>query len=259
MGNEEHSGPGAGDGPAEGDAAASGTPPPALQPARPSAGGGGGAPTGGNDTASAGAAGGGPQYTQRATWLCVEPSLKAMMDRLEGDGKSVIATLAVRLQSNPNIIARLRDATGLQTLQVNGMNVLGVALNEYDARKFKAQADLEMFRATDAKALEEQIGTVLNAAGTALGLYLGGLQIDVTGANAAGGGPAGGGGTVGEGAVGPRGPARPGGPGGPPSPARPSTGPGTSPGSDSSGGTGDERNTLSLTRRSQYHHAFHQP
>ena len=172
--------PGAGDGPAEGDAPAGGGggPPPGLQPARPSAGGGGGPPAGGNDSPPPGApgAGGGPQFTQRATWLCVEPSLKSMMDRLEGDGKSVIATLAVRLQSNPNIIARFRDATGMQQLQVNGMNVLGVALNDSNARKFKAQADLEMFRATDAKALEEQIGTVLNAAGTALGLYLGGTQ-----------------------------------------------------------------------------------
>lgn len=235
--------PGSGDPSAEGgDAPAAGAGR-ELRPATPSSGGGppqpavpssgGGAPAG---------APGSPQFTTRATWLSVEPSLKAMMDRLEGNGRNVIVTLAQRLQSNPKIVDRIREATGLTGLQIRGMNVLGVVLNEFDASRFRGMATVEMFREADAKALQDQIGGVLNAAGTFLGIYLGGLRIDVEGAvTSAGGptaptGPGAGGGTVGEGTM------TAGGAGGRPG----STAPGSS-----GGPTDGPKNTLSLSRNNR--------
>jgi hypothetical protein len=193
---------------------------------------------GGQDPPTPATPGSGPQFTSRATWLCVDPGLKKMMDRLEGDGRNVIATLAQRLQSNPKIVNRLRDATGLQGLQVQGMNVLGVVLNEFDASRFKAQIDVEMFREADAKTIEDQLKEVMPAAGQILGLYLGGLRIDVEGGSGGGGGGgprsgpgAGDAGAVGAGNVG--------------------TG-SSNPGGGSSGGPNDgPKSTLSLRRQTR--------
>src|SRR5207249_6402638 len=71
---------------------------------------------------------GGPQFTNRPTWLTIEPSLKSMMERLE-DGEGVIAAVAEQLQADPKIADRVRESTGLKQLQVHGMNVLGIALH----------------------------------------------------------------------------------------------------------------------------------
>jgi hypothetical protein len=121
------------------------------------------------------------------------------------------------------------------------MNVLGVVLNEIDNSRFKGQINVEMFRTADARALEEALGRMMPAAGRVLGLYLGGLRIDVEGgaSGGSGGGPstASGGGRGGSDAVGVGG--TPGAASGDPSaPSGTGTGPADGP-----------RSTLSLNRR----------
>jgi hypothetical protein len=214
--------------PGAGDPDAGGSPPAVAGLAR------GGSAVGGGSSA---------QFTSKPTWLSVEPSLKSMMDRIEGDGRNVIATLAQRLQSNPKIVDRIREATGLQGLQVRGMNVLGVVLHEFDASRFRGRIEVEMFREADAKALQDQVGAALNAAGTFLGIYLGGLRIDVEGASSGSGGGAGAG--PGAPSAGATGGGRPGGDTGSSEGAPPS--PGATPGAGGGSGTGP-RNTLSLAR-----------
>ena len=185
---------------------------------------------------------GGQQFTNRPTFLSIEPALKAMMDRLEGDGQKVIGTMSQRLQANSRIVDRIREASGLRQLEVRGMNILGVALYEFDSSRFKAEAAVETFREADAKIYEEAIKAVLPGAAQALGTFLGGLKIDVEG----GGGGGGGGATTGPGGAGGAGSESVGAP--PPPDAVGSTGPAGG-GSVNTGPSDGPKSTLSLSRR----------
>lgn len=133
----------------------------------------------------------GAQFTSRRTFLSIEPALKAMMDRLEGDGQRVIATMGQRLQSNGRIVDRIRETTGLRQLEVRGMNILGVALFEFDPSRFRAEMLVETFREADAKAYEDLIKAALPVAAQAMSAYLGGLRIEVDGGGGGGGGGSG--------------------------------------------------------------------
>lgn len=182
---------------------------------------------------------GGAQFTNRRTFLSVEPALKAMMDRLEGDGQKVIATMSQRLQSNGRIVDRIRESTGLRQLEVRGMNILGVGLYEFDPSRFRAEMVVEMFREADAKAYEEVVKAALPPAAQALGLYLGGLQIDVNSSGGGGGssGRSGGGGAGGMESL-----------GGPPAPGTTPTGGGGG-GSPAGGGSSDgPKSSIGLAR-----------
>jgi hypothetical protein len=156
--------------------------------------------------------GAGPQFTNRATYLTVDPVLKAEMDRFEGGDKKVILAIAVRPQSNEKILQRIRTATGLP-ITPGGMAGLGLVLNEFDNSRFAAQISADMFRENDAKAFEEAIKRVMPVAGRLLSLFLGGLKIDVEGGSGTDpdAGPGGGRGGPTGGGVG----VRPGGPEGP--------------------------------------------
>jgi predicted Zn finger-like uncharacterized protein len=176
-----------------------------IQPLPPPGGPGG--PGGGRDAAEGGEGGQGPQFAAKATYLTIDPSLKSMMDRLEDPGEQnqqVIAAAAQRLQSNPVIVQRLREATTVKDLELRGMNVLGVGLYDLNVEKFKGLVILDWFREGDARTFEEALKKVMQPAGMALGLFLGGMRIDVEGGeggNTGFGGPFGPGGGFGPGGV----------------------------------------------------------
>jgi hypothetical protein len=198
---------------------------PGGAPANPGRGIAIGAPAGGRD--------GGQQFVDRNTYLTIEPPLKSMLDRLEQDKDNLIATMAQRLQSDPTIVNRVREATGFKQLEVRGMNILGVGLFQLNNEKCKGEVAVEFFREDTAKEIEDALKGTLAAVGQFLGLYLHGLKIDVEGAS--GGGPAAGGpaagGPIGIGGRGAGGPAG-GGPGG------------------AAGGSGNEpKSTMKLERK----------
>jgi hypothetical protein len=133
------------------------------------------------------AAGDGPQFTDRNTYLTIEPALKTMLDRIETDKDNLVLSMAQRLQSDPAIVNRVREATGFRQLEVNGMNVLGVALLQLNNEKCKGEVAVDFFREQTAKDLEEALKGALPGAAQVLGLFLGGLKIDVDGAGGGGG------------------------------------------------------------------------
>ena len=176
----------AGGAPGEGDAGASGTPPPpTLQPARP-----------GRRAVAAvrrpAATGGLPPmhpgrrrsavHAQRTTWLLRRAVPQIDDGCLEGDGKGVIAALAARSNRTEICPIARNDSLCAEHLEFNGMNVSRRRLNRLRRAEIQGSADLDRFRATDAKALEEQSRIFSPRPALAVGLYLGGLQIDVTGA-----------------------------------------------------------------------------
>lgn len=193
-----------------------------------------------SDSAGGGAAGGapdpsaGPQFAEKGGFLTIDPQLKAMIDRLEGDGNNIILSMVQKVQTDPNLVNRVRGLTGLTAFDTRGMKILGVALHQLNAEKFKGEVGLEMFREASAKELEDQIKQALPPAASILGLYLGGLKIDVEGAGAGGGSAGGGGirgggrgeGSGGGGAMAPPPPGAGGPEGGPSSPGAPSSGDG---------------------------------
>jgi hypothetical protein len=185
--------------------------------------------------AGGGEAGEGPQYTDRNAYLTIEPSLKAMLDRLETDKDNLVLTMAQRLQSDPAIVDRVREATGFRQLEVNGMNVLGVALLQLNNEKCKGEVGVDFFREQTAKDLEEALKAALPGAGHVLSLYLGGLPIDVDGASGGGGGTT----AASEGGLATAGPGR-GAPGG---------APGGRPAGSTGGGSGDAKSTIKLERK----------
>ena len=178
----------------------------------PIAGGDGGRPGGGERGGNPDGGGGqrGPEFTDRATYLTIEPALKAMLDRLESGEEPIIASMAQRLQANAKILERLRDTTGFKQLEVRGMNVLGVALHNLQVDRFKGQVIVDWFREADARTLEEELKKVLDAVAQAMGLYLGGIRISVEGGTGGGGGPGFGGPGGGPGGGGPVAGGRPG-------------------------------------------------
>jgi hypothetical protein len=189
----------------------------------------------------AGGAGGegqdGPQFGDRNAYLTVEPFLKAMLDRIERDRENMILSTAQSLQADDTIVNRVREATGFRQFDAHGMRTLGAGLHQLNVEKFTGEIAVEMIREADAKGLEDALKTALPAVGQFVGLYLGGLQIDVQGAGGGGGGgPAGGGGGGGTGL-------QPGRLGGGPSRA-PSGGPG-----GNAGGPDGPKSTLRFDRK----------
>ena len=132
---------------------------------------------------------GGAQFADKNSYLTVDPALKAMLDRIEQDRDNIVLSMAQRLQSDPAIVNRLRDATGYRQLDVAGMSILGVGLEQLSNEKAKGDVAVEFMREQTAKDFEDQLKQVMPSVGQYLGLYLGGLQIQVDGAGGGVGGP----------------------------------------------------------------------
>jgi hypothetical protein len=139
------------------------------------------------------------QLTEHATYLTIDPELKAMFDRLERDLKAPpILVAAAKVQSDPSFIARIRSLPGLSFLSARGMRVFGIILTKYELEKFYAIIAVEFFNENDVKEIETQLKKILPNLAQLLGAYLGGIKVETEGADAA----AGGGGGSGRGGVG---------------------------------------------------------
>jgi Protein of unknown function (DUF1559) len=140
-----------------------------------------------------------PGLVANATFLTIDPELKAMFDRLERDLKAPpILMAAAKVQADPSIVARIRSLPGLNVLSGRGMRVFGLILTKYELEKFYATVAIEFFNENDVKELEAQLKKILPNLGQLLGAYLGGIKVETEGGDAAvaggGGGGRGGGG-----------------------------------------------------------------
>ncbi|MFO0809838.1 MAG: DUF1559 domain-containing protein [Gemmataceae bacterium] len=168
-------------------AGASGDAPPGDAPPSSDPGGARGRGREGNNSQGGEGENTGPQFTNRATYLTVDPVLKAQLDRFEGGEQKVILAVAVRPQSNEKIVERIKTATGLPLI-TRGMSGFGAVLHEYDNSRLHAAISIDTFREQDAKGYEDILKPLMPIAGTNLSLYLGGLRIEVEGGGAGGGG-----------------------------------------------------------------------
>ncbi len=135
--------------------------------------------------------------SDNATFLTVDPELKAMFDRLERDLKTPpILTVAAKVQADPSIIARIRSLPGMSVVPGRVMKVFGLVLTKYELEKFYATVAVEFFSEGDVKEIESQLKKLLPNLGILLGAYLGGIKVETEGGDSAaapsGGAPGGG-------------------------------------------------------------------
>jgi hypothetical protein len=206
----------------------------------------GGGAGGGGDPANPD--GSGPLYSASATYLTVDPALKAMLDRLEGAEPEVIAVMVQNLQADQHVVERVRDLTGLKGVEPNGLKTLGMALYALNAEKCKLAIGLECTQENIAREADKVFRKLIEDSVPVVSLFLGGLKIDFegsTGAGSGGGGDdAGGGGLSGVGT--PSGDSPPPRGGGPPPSGGNRGGPSGAPGDPNSE---EPHSKLALTRR----------
>jgi hypothetical protein len=104
-----------------------------------------------------------------------------MMDRLESSEPEVIAVMAWNLQADQKIVQRIRDAINVKELEVNGLKTLGASLYAYNSEKLKLTVGLECSQENIAREAEKVFKKIVDDIAPAIGLYLGGLKIDVEG------------------------------------------------------------------------------
>ncbi len=135
--------------------------------------------------------------SDNATFLTIDPELKAMLDRLERDLKTPpILMVAAKVQADPSIVARIRSLPGLSILTGRGMRVFGLVLTNYSLEKFYATMSIEFFNENDVKEYESQFKKLLPNFGILLGAYLGGIKVETEGGDSSAtpsGAPGGGG------------------------------------------------------------------
>jgi len=126
-----------------------------------------------------------PNLVELATYLTIDPPLKAMFDRLEGDLRNrPILTVVMHMQADPKLRQRLVNWTGISLLAQLPMKVFGIVVNKYELEKAYATAAGEFFNENDVKELEAILKKQLPILATALSLYLGGIKIETEGADA---------------------------------------------------------------------------
>jgi len=125
------------------------------------------------------------QLTDNATFLTIDPPLKAMLDRINDDPKvKPILVAALNVQSDPQMISRIRALAGGLPITSQGMRTFGVILTKYELEKFYGEVGADFFNENDVKALEAALKKQLGPIVRLLGLWLGGIKIDVEGADA---------------------------------------------------------------------------
>jgi hypothetical protein len=140
------------------------------------------------------------QITDNATFLTIEPPLKAMMDRLNSDPKvKPIVSVVANMQADPKIFQRIRSLTGGLLPSPAGMRIFGMSITQYNLEKFYGVAGIEFFNENDVKELENSLKRTLPVQARLLALWLGGIKIETEGTDGAGAasGPPGGGAPVG--------------------------------------------------------------
>jgi len=124
---------------------------------------------------------GDPQLTEHASYLTIDPPLKAMFDRLDGNTKDKpILTVVLNLQADPKIMGRVRAWSGIN-LPNTGMRVLGLTVAKYELEKFYATTAVEFFNENDVKELETVLKKALPNLARVLSLFLGGIKIETEG------------------------------------------------------------------------------
>lgn len=137
------------------------------------------------------------QLTDSATFLTIDPELKAMFDRLERDLKTPpILVAAAKMQADPSILARIRSLPGLSILNGRGMRVFGLLVTRYELEKFYTTIAIEFFNENDVKELEAQMKKLLPSLAQLLGAYLGGIKVETEGADTSASSSGGGGGAA---------------------------------------------------------------
>ena len=127
------------------------------------------------------------QLTENATYLTIDPPLKAMMDRLHNDPKNPsVFTFAFKAQADARLMLRLRKILGVPDLRgLPNQKVIGVMLNKFELEKFYATAAVEFFNENDVKQLEEFFKKRLDNIAKFLSQYLG-LKVEAEGGEGGG-------------------------------------------------------------------------
>ncbi|MBX7106158.1 MAG: hypothetical protein K1X57_18910, partial [Gemmataceae bacterium] len=95
---------------------------------------------------------------ENATFLTVDSSLKAMMDRIHDDPKvKPIMRGAANMQADPRLFGRIRTLTGGLLNSPQGTRIFGMAITHYELEKFYGTAGIEFFNENDVKELENSL------------------------------------------------------------------------------------------------------
>ncbi|MFL5329717.1 MAG: DUF1559 domain-containing protein [Gemmataceae bacterium] len=127
------------------------------------------------------------QLTDSATFLTVDPPIKAMFDRLLTNPVSPpILTHVFLDQADQRLYQRLKGIINVP--RIPGVRVVGIMVNEYKLEKFYATVSLEFFNENDVKQLEGIFKKNLERFGKFLGAILGGIKVETEGGDGGGGG-----------------------------------------------------------------------
>jgi hypothetical protein len=129
--------------------------------------------------------------TDSPTFLTIKPPMKIMFDRLHNDPKlPPVFTHVIEVQADKRLFERIQKLLGIpfNQQQLPSMKIIGVMLNKYELEKFYGTIAIEFFNENDVQVIEKFVKKNGERIGKYVGGVLGGIKVEVEGADGGGGG-----------------------------------------------------------------------